>query len=117
MAFFVLAFCFTLNMRMIKTVDKIQRCGLLVYVGQAETRVATTRLFCQIFADYDSRLVYCIIFRAGTSQVHQERVELPGIFEESGVGQDQVLRSQIDRDAVIIILTTCIMFGQCFMAN
>ena len=29
---------------MIKNVDKMQRCGLLVYAGQAETRVATTRL-------------------------------------------------------------------------
>ena len=73
---------------MIKKVNKTQRCGLLVYVGQTETRVASTQLFCQIFADYDSRLAYCIIFRAGTSQVHQERVELPGINEESGVGQD-----------------------------
>ena len=44
---------------MIKKVNKTQRCGLLVYVGQTETRVATTQLFCQIFADYDSRLAYC----------------------------------------------------------
>ena len=29
---------------MIENVDKMQRCGLLVYAGQAETRVATTRL-------------------------------------------------------------------------
>ena len=29
---------------MIENVDKMQRRGLLVYTGQAETRVATTRL-------------------------------------------------------------------------
>ena len=35
---------YTKYMCMIKKLDKMQWCGMLVYAGQAETRVATTRL-------------------------------------------------------------------------